>query len=313
MKKEFRYGKKIQQLRQARAWTQEQLAQVAGCDTRTIQRVEKDLTKNPETLQAIAGAFDVDLENLRTTWLIPESRLVRTWLITSYEQFTSIEQANTWHMCSRTVMAPLTEQGQQRVNELLKQIHADRDMISPSDGELWECYVEQVKEPLESLFDLKFAIFLLSERKDLLLKSNGVLRPEKDHIDDWRVEHHFVVPRHGCFRLGTTEALHRFNDSCPAAGDALFRAIKQCDGPGVQVFANALVAITDPAFFESGMNLCETCFPVLPDGSRLNFEYVELVTGLNRAQWDSLCHESTGEEFLEGLAGCPLCGHAEGL
>src|SRR5258705_10489060 len=129
MRKEFRYGKKIQQLRKVRAWTQEQLAEAANIDsTRTIQRVEKDLTKSPETLQAIAGAFDVDLDSLRTTWFIPESQLVRTWLITNYEQFINVEQANPWHMCSRAIMAPLTGQGQQKVNELLKQIYSDRDL-----------------------------------------------------------------------------------------------------------------------------------------------------------------------------------------
>ena len=47
MRIEFRYGKKIQQAREARAWTQEQLAIVAGVEPRTIQRVERDQTKNP--------------------------------------------------------------------------------------------------------------------------------------------------------------------------------------------------------------------------------------------------------------------------
>ncbi len=56
MRIEFRYGKKIQQAREARAWTQEQLAIAAGVEPRTIQRVERDQTKNPETLQAIAAA-----------------------------------------------------------------------------------------------------------------------------------------------------------------------------------------------------------------------------------------------------------------
>jgi len=44
MKKEFRYGKKIKEMREARAWTQEQLAEAADIETRTVQRVEKGLT-----------------------------------------------------------------------------------------------------------------------------------------------------------------------------------------------------------------------------------------------------------------------------
>jgi transcriptional regulator with XRE-family HTH domain len=41
MRKEFRYGRKIQQAREARAWTQEQLAIAADVEPRTIQRVER--------------------------------------------------------------------------------------------------------------------------------------------------------------------------------------------------------------------------------------------------------------------------------
>ena len=54
MRQEFRYGKKIQQLREQKGWTQDHLAAVAGLEPRTIQRVENQ-TKNPETLLAIAG------------------------------------------------------------------------------------------------------------------------------------------------------------------------------------------------------------------------------------------------------------------
>ncbi len=76
MRIEFRYGKKIQQAREARAWTQEQLAIAAGVEPRTIQRVERDQTKNPETLQAIAAAFDLELDALRSKWRVAESHLV---------------------------------------------------------------------------------------------------------------------------------------------------------------------------------------------------------------------------------------------
>jgi transcriptional regulator with XRE-family HTH domain len=49
MRTEFRYGKKIRQLREERAWTHEQLAAIAGVEPRTIQRVEgiKPRTKRP--------------------------------------------------------------------------------------------------------------------------------------------------------------------------------------------------------------------------------------------------------------------------
>lgn len=57
MRKEFRYGKRIQELREERAWTQEHLASVAGLSPRTIQRLEKDRTQDAETIKAIAAAF----------------------------------------------------------------------------------------------------------------------------------------------------------------------------------------------------------------------------------------------------------------
>src|SRR5437588_9797767 len=98
MRRELRYGTKIRQQREKRAWTQEQLAIAAGLESvRTIQRVEKDATRNPETLQAIAGAFDVDLEELRTTYRIAESRLVGTKLVTTGREVVSAEEGRPWH------------------------------------------------------------------------------------------------------------------------------------------------------------------------------------------------------------------------
>jgi transcriptional regulator with XRE-family HTH domain len=57
-------GANIRRLRQARCWTQEQLASAAQLDVRTIQRAEGGQLIAAETLQAIAGAFDEPLESL---------------------------------------------------------------------------------------------------------------------------------------------------------------------------------------------------------------------------------------------------------
>ncbi len=298
MKKEFKYGKQIQQLRLARAWTQEQLAVAADVEVRTIQRVEKDLTKNPETLQAIAGAFNVELESLRSTWLIPESTLVRTWLVTNHQQFVGVQQAHPWQQCSRMTMTPLTNEGQRQVDELLSRIFQDRDLIEPYETELWECYVQQIREPLQSLFDLGQAIFLLDESRDLILHSSGTMQPIKDHIDNWRVQHFLVVPRHGCFQINATEPLHRFHDACRPAGDSLFRVMK--DG-GAMVYRNALVAVIESGG-EHRTRWCETCFPELLHGRHISLEYIAQVTGKNIAQVHALYEAVAGQEFLEGLA-----------
>jgi transcriptional regulator with XRE-family HTH domain len=295
MKKEFKYGKRIKEMREACEWTQEQLAVAANIDTRTVQRVEKDLTKNPETLQAIAGAFNVDLESLRSTWLIPESRLVRTHFVDSHERFIGVEEKHRWHTYTRTILTPLSKGGLKQVDDLLDQIFADRDLIEPDERELWKGYIEQIEEPLASLFALKLAIFILDERRDLILPKSGFLKPEKPYIDDWRVQYFVVVPRHGCFRTDASAPLHRFNEDCAAAGDAVFHAVTHED-VGLHVFANALVAMAETT------NWCDVCFPVHSDGSRLNFDYVEDVTGLRREQLYALYEAATGEEFLQGLA-----------
>jgi transcriptional regulator with XRE-family HTH domain len=54
----------IKQLREQRAWPQEQLAAVAGLSLRTIQRVEADGNASAETRMAIATALDVDVARL---------------------------------------------------------------------------------------------------------------------------------------------------------------------------------------------------------------------------------------------------------
>lgn len=59
-------GKNVRTLREARSWTQEQLAEVAGVTARTIQRIESgQVPPSAETLMALASALDVDLDTLR--------------------------------------------------------------------------------------------------------------------------------------------------------------------------------------------------------------------------------------------------------
>lgn len=50
---------RIKQLRLARAWSQEQLAELASLSVRTIQRIENGEQASLETLSAIAAAFNI--------------------------------------------------------------------------------------------------------------------------------------------------------------------------------------------------------------------------------------------------------------
>lgn len=54
----------IKELRTARAWSQEQLAQIAGINVRTIQRIENGEPASFETLKSIAASFDIDVSTL---------------------------------------------------------------------------------------------------------------------------------------------------------------------------------------------------------------------------------------------------------
>lgn len=54
----------VKKLREARAWSQDHLAQVSGLSLRTIQRVEGEGTASAETRMAIAAAFDIEADAL---------------------------------------------------------------------------------------------------------------------------------------------------------------------------------------------------------------------------------------------------------
>ncbi len=56
----------VRKLRLQRAWSQEHLAELSGLNVRTIQRIERGHNAGLESLKALAAAFDVDVETLRT-------------------------------------------------------------------------------------------------------------------------------------------------------------------------------------------------------------------------------------------------------
>lgn len=60
MTSEASLGEIISRERRARAWSQEHLALAAGVNMRTVQRVERGSPCSGETVQALAGALDLD-------------------------------------------------------------------------------------------------------------------------------------------------------------------------------------------------------------------------------------------------------------
>lgn len=56
----------LKRKRLERAWSQEQLAEISGLSTRTVQRLEQGGTASLETLKSIASAFDTDVSLLQS-------------------------------------------------------------------------------------------------------------------------------------------------------------------------------------------------------------------------------------------------------
>lgn len=54
----------VKQLRLQRAWSQEQLAELAGLSVRTIQRIENGDRPGLETLSALAAVFEVNVAEI---------------------------------------------------------------------------------------------------------------------------------------------------------------------------------------------------------------------------------------------------------
>lgn len=67
MAKDKERAKLVKKEREDRAWPQRQLAEVAGVNLRTIQRLEKDGSASFETLMGVAQAFGIDVKQLNPT------------------------------------------------------------------------------------------------------------------------------------------------------------------------------------------------------------------------------------------------------
>ena len=56
----------VLQLRNARSWSQEELATAAGLNLRTIQRIENEASASLQSKKALASVFDIDIKALET-------------------------------------------------------------------------------------------------------------------------------------------------------------------------------------------------------------------------------------------------------
>jgi transcriptional regulator with XRE-family HTH domain len=65
---------RLKQLRESRGWTQEQLAEIAGLNARTVQRIEAGGNASAETGMALASALDCPLPELSGPLAAPASQ-----------------------------------------------------------------------------------------------------------------------------------------------------------------------------------------------------------------------------------------------
>jgi len=66
---------RVRSLRLERGWSQEQLAQMAGLNIRTIQRIERGHKAGLESLKSLAAVFEVELSELNPQQEQPMSDL----------------------------------------------------------------------------------------------------------------------------------------------------------------------------------------------------------------------------------------------
>ena len=64
-------AQRIKALREARGWSQEHLASVAGLSPRTVQRLESEGKASHESRMAVAAALEIDAAQLLETATIP--------------------------------------------------------------------------------------------------------------------------------------------------------------------------------------------------------------------------------------------------
>lgn len=83
----------IKKLRLKRGWSQEQLADLSGISTRTIQRLERGANASLETLKSLASVFEINVAELAQHYLIEsqEEPIMDANTQLTYEEATAIE------------------------------------------------------------------------------------------------------------------------------------------------------------------------------------------------------------------------------
>lgn len=285
MKTEYRFGMKIREFRIERGWTQEHLAEITGFSTRTIQRAEKDKTQDPETLRAIAAAFNVTVRDLRTKYWVTESKPPKSLMIESAEGFRGVLQRG-YHYYSRQSLVMPTPEAATRVDELCEEIFSDFWAIDDDEPGLLSSYINSIREPVQELRNMGMAFFCIQECRDMFIK--GPALGERIPMEDITRVRFLLVPIHGCFKLpvrGKPQYLHRFWSGCAESVQSLLQMIKQ--ELDLSVASKVIYAMASEGGPDS-VPWCDVCFPLLEDGNRISWDYLQEVAGLSVEQMAEL-------------------------
>lgn len=290
MKTQSRFGKKVRDFRVDRGWSQEQLAEIAGIATRTVQRVEKDQTRDGDTLQAIAAAFDVTVKDLRTNYWVAESHPPKALMIELAEDFrTAIQRAYHFYIY-RSLVEPRPE-SEARIRELVDWVFADLWAMEPGEPELITSYIDSIREPLAELRAMGMTFFSVQERRDVFIKGEKPGEPRP--MEDVTYGRFFLVPIDGCFREGSDgqrRPLHRFSARCEEAIKTLLRTTqKELD---MSVAVNPMYVITAEGGDPASVQWCDECFPEGEDGCRISWADLEKFTGLTTEQMTNIVEQA---------------------
>jgi transcriptional regulator with XRE-family HTH domain len=122
----------VLQLRNARSWSQQELATAAGLNLRTIQRIENEASASLQPKKALASVFDIDIKALETkeqpamvkheykTLNIPIKKGFLSGIsktpLPNIEKILNEEGANGWRLVQILTPDPLTGGGKATEN-----------------------------------------------------------------------------------------------------------------------------------------------------------------------------------------------------
>lgn len=98
---------RLRELRTARRWSQEQLAELSGLNLRTIQRLESGAKVSTESLRALAAVFEVPAESLLVkgaTGSQPALAAMRDGVVRGLDFTSSTARADYWWFLLAVVM-----------------------------------------------------------------------------------------------------------------------------------------------------------------------------------------------------------------